>query len=246
MLNNVSTLFVSIKVVQIIIYLGFNSINLAEKFDPDSQNEEDLIANLALNEINKFIDNGWSAENLFDRIWSIFIDLRNSLANLKMKDQFNVIDNILPKSWINYIGKDILRKIIMKETILEISYKIGFYTLPILNNRTRVFDLYNDNNQMNNNKKTEILNAIDVGMKNLLTTVCINENDFNLFNYSKELTRINEDFDIVSPFLGPEDENSIKKVKHLFKRKHENTTLAVSRTNFTAKSSLLDENDELN
>ena len=78
---------------------------MAEKFDTDSQNEEELLANLALNEINKFSDKGWSSENVFDRIWSIFIDLRNSLTNLKMKDQFNIIDNVLPKSWINYIGK---------------------------------------------------------------------------------------------------------------------------------------------
>jgi hypothetical protein len=78
---------------------------LPDKFDTDSQNEEDLLANLALNEINKFNDRGWSSENVFDRIWSIFIDLRNSLTNLKMKDQFNIIDNVLPKSWINYIGK---------------------------------------------------------------------------------------------------------------------------------------------
>ncbi len=78
---------------------------MPDKFDTDSQNEEDLLANLALNEINKFNDRGWSSENVFDRIWSIFIDLRNSLTNLKMKDQFNIIDNVLPKSWINYIGK---------------------------------------------------------------------------------------------------------------------------------------------
>jgi hypothetical protein len=123
---------------------------------------------------------------------------------------------------------------------------LGFYTLPILNNRTRVFDLYNynDSNQSNNTKKTELLSAVDIGMKSLLTTVCPDENDSNLFNYSRELTRINEDVDIVSPFIGVQDQENNNRKGKSFKKKYDTTTIALSRTNLTAKSLLLDENDE--
>ena len=86
-------------------------------------------------------------------------------------------------------------------------------------------------------------------MKNLLTTVSPQENDFNLFNYSRELTRINEDIDIVSPFIGVQDQENNSRRGKSFKKKYDTTTLAVSRTNLTAKkldeiTSLLDENDE--
>jgi hypothetical protein len=123
---------------------------------------------------------------------------------------------------------------------------LGFYTLPILNNRTRVFDLYNynDNNQSNNTKKTELLRAVDIGMKSLLTTVCPDETDSNLFNYSRELTRINEDVDIISPFIEVQDQENNSRRGKTFKKKYDTTTIALSRTNLTAKSLLLDENDE--
>ena len=136
-----------------------------------------------------------------------------------MIDQFNIIDNVLPKSWINYIG---------------------FYTLPVLNARTNVFDMYNQSNQLNNSKKSEILNGIDIGMKNLLTTVCIHENDFNLFNYTKELTRINEEYDLISPFLSFNTGNKIKRKNPSKKKVYDNETILNNGTNFTVKSSVFD------
>ena len=117
LLNNngpCGNLFLIIKSLQLFNYLSLSNNQLSAKMNNFNQSEDDLVLDLVLLEISRMRDNPklssnrivpvWSPDNIFDRLWSILIQLRSSLLSCSMDDPFLLYENVLPSCFISFIG----------------------------------------------------------------------------------------------------------------------------------------------